>query len=275
MTVLLDAAGRRRSPVTMPRVRGVLGWPRQEGSEGTRDQANSGLSRVLSGSPTRMVPIIERQGANSHTDATGLPSSDTIPSGPDTVRGGTRRPTARPAARSRQQTSANAPIGGGSFPRHSPPAGWAVFPGDLPQPRQRVDLAPGTVPPRRRTRTRLAPTTATRRHCSMARSNTFRSRTRGRVLAADGEPLPGVHAVGWISAAPPGSSAPTSATPRKRSAASQKDLASGALSAPEIPDREQIDSLLTSTCRTSSRSRAGERSTRTGSAGARKRSDRA
>ena len=84
---------------------------------------------------------------------------------------------------------------------------------------------------------------------------------RGRVFAPDGEPLPGVYAVGWIKRGPTGILGTN-----KRDAAETvdglvADLAAGALPAPPNAAREEIDALLGSASRIPSRSRAGARST--------------
>jgi ferredoxin/flavodoxin---NADP+ reductase len=67
---------------------------------------------------------------------------------------------------------------------------------------------------------------------------------RGRVLAADGEPVPGVYAVGWIKRGPTGILGTNKRDAEETVVRLAEDLASGALTAPERPDREQIDALL-------------------------------
>jgi ferredoxin--NADP+ reductase len=67
---------------------------------------------------------------------------------------------------------------------------------------------------------------------------------RGRVLAADGEPLPGVYAVGWIKRGPTGILGTNKRDAEETVTHLTEDLASGVLPAPERPDREQIDALL-------------------------------
>jgi ferredoxin--NADP+ reductase len=67
---------------------------------------------------------------------------------------------------------------------------------------------------------------------------------RGRVLAPDGDPLPGVYAVGWIKRGPTGILGTN-----KRDAAETidclvDDLRAGALSEPEVPARDCLDALL-------------------------------
>jgi ferredoxin--NADP+ reductase len=67
---------------------------------------------------------------------------------------------------------------------------------------------------------------------------------RGRVIGPDGEPVPGVYAVGWIKRGPTGILGTN-----KRDAAETvlrlvEDLAAGALPEPPEPGREAIDALL-------------------------------
>jgi ferredoxin/flavodoxin---NADP+ reductase len=66
----------------------------------------------------------------------------------------------------------------------------------------------------------------------------------GRVLAADGEPLPGVYAVGWIKRGPTGILGTNKRDAEETVTHLAEDLASGVLPAPERSDREQIDALL-------------------------------
>jgi ferredoxin/flavodoxin---NADP+ reductase len=66
----------------------------------------------------------------------------------------------------------------------------------------------------------------------------------GRVLAADGEPVPGVYAVGWIKRGPTGILGTNKRDAEETVTRLAEDLASGALPAPERPAREQIDGLL-------------------------------
>src|ERR671918_745584 len=68
---------------------------------------------------------------------------------------------------------------------------------------------------------------------------------RGRVLAADGEPVPGVYAVGWIKRGPTGILGTNKRDAEERFACLVEDLRSGALPAPPHPAREEIDALLT------------------------------
>src|ERR671922_2703214 len=67
---------------------------------------------------------------------------------------------------------------------------------------------------------------------------------RGRVLAADGEPVPGVYAVGWIKRGPTGILGTNKRDAEETAVRLAEDLASGALPSPERPDRQQIDELL-------------------------------
>ena len=65
---------------------------------------------------------------------------------------------------------------------------------------------------------------------------------RGRVVTPNGEPLAGVYAVGWIKRGRPGSSARTSATPRRRSPVSPRTWRR--CRSPRSPSATQIDALL-------------------------------
>jgi ferredoxin/flavodoxin---NADP+ reductase len=67
---------------------------------------------------------------------------------------------------------------------------------------------------------------------------------RGRVMGADGEPLPGVYAVGWIKRGPTGILGTNKRDAEETVSRLAEDLASGALPSPPKPDREQIDALL-------------------------------
>ena len=67
---------------------------------------------------------------------------------------------------------------------------------------------------------------------------------RGRVWAADGEPLPGVYAVGWIKRGPTGILGTNKRDAEETVTCLAEDLGSGVLPAPENPAREQIDALL-------------------------------
>ena len=67
---------------------------------------------------------------------------------------------------------------------------------------------------------------------------------RGRVLAADGEPLRGVYAVGWIKRGPTGILGTNKRDAQETVTCLDEDLAAGALSPAPKPDRAQIDALL-------------------------------
>jgi ferredoxin/flavodoxin---NADP+ reductase len=67
---------------------------------------------------------------------------------------------------------------------------------------------------------------------------------RGRVLAADGEPLTGVYAVGWIKRGPTGILGTNKRDAEETVTCLAEDLRSGALPGPENPDRDRIDALL-------------------------------
>jgi ferredoxin/flavodoxin---NADP+ reductase len=67
---------------------------------------------------------------------------------------------------------------------------------------------------------------------------------RGRVLAADGELLPGVYAVGWIKRGPTGILGTNKRDAEETVSLLADDLVAGALPQPPNPDREQIDALL-------------------------------
>jgi len=67
---------------------------------------------------------------------------------------------------------------------------------------------------------------------------------RGRVLAADGEPLAGVYAVGWIKRGPTGILGTNKRDAEETVTRLAEDLAAGALPAPPNPDPEQVDALL-------------------------------
>jgi ferredoxin/flavodoxin---NADP+ reductase len=66
----------------------------------------------------------------------------------------------------------------------------------------------------------------------------------GRVLAPDGEPLPGVYAVGWIKRGPTGILGTNKRDAEETVECLTDDLRSGALSPPPEPAREEIDALL-------------------------------
>jgi ferredoxin/flavodoxin---NADP+ reductase len=67
---------------------------------------------------------------------------------------------------------------------------------------------------------------------------------RGRVLALDGEPLPGVYAVGWIKRGPTGILGTNKRDAEETVTCLVDDLRSGALPQPAEPGREPIDALL-------------------------------
>ena len=67
---------------------------------------------------------------------------------------------------------------------------------------------------------------------------------RGRVLAADGQPLPGVYAVGWIKRGPTGILGTNKRDAEQTMSCLAEDLQAGALPPPPNPAREQIDALL-------------------------------
>jgi ferredoxin/flavodoxin---NADP+ reductase len=67
---------------------------------------------------------------------------------------------------------------------------------------------------------------------------------RGRVLTPDGEPLPGVYAVGWIKRGPTGILGTNKRDAEETMSCLVEDLESGALPQPPNPAREQIDALL-------------------------------
>jgi ferredoxin/flavodoxin---NADP+ reductase len=67
---------------------------------------------------------------------------------------------------------------------------------------------------------------------------------RGRVLLPDGEPLPGVYAVGWIKRGPTGILGTNKRDAEETIGCLVEDLRSGALPEPPSPGREPIDELL-------------------------------
>jgi ferredoxin--NADP+ reductase len=67
---------------------------------------------------------------------------------------------------------------------------------------------------------------------------------RGRVRGPDGQPLPGVYAVGWIKRGPTGILGTNKRDAEETVACLAEDLASGALPVPPKPDRQQIEALL-------------------------------
>jgi ferredoxin--NADP+ reductase len=66
----------------------------------------------------------------------------------------------------------------------------------------------------------------------------------GRVLTPDGEPLPGVYAVGWIKRGPTGILGTNKRDAEETMSCLAEDLEAGALPLPTNPAREQIDALL-------------------------------
>jgi ferredoxin--NADP+ reductase len=67
---------------------------------------------------------------------------------------------------------------------------------------------------------------------------------RGRVLTPDGDPLPGVYAVGWIKRGPTGILGTNKRDAEETVSCLAEDLRAGALPAPPNPGRDQIDALL-------------------------------
>jgi ferredoxin/flavodoxin---NADP+ reductase len=67
---------------------------------------------------------------------------------------------------------------------------------------------------------------------------------RGRVLAPDGEPLPGVYAVGWIKRGPTGILGTNKRDAEETVSRLAEDLAAGALPQPPDAARERFDALL-------------------------------
>jgi ferredoxin/flavodoxin---NADP+ reductase len=67
---------------------------------------------------------------------------------------------------------------------------------------------------------------------------------RGRVRAPDGEPLPGVYAVGWIKRGPTGILGTNKRDAEETVSCLVADLGAEALPEPQDPGRDQIDALL-------------------------------
>lgn len=67
---------------------------------------------------------------------------------------------------------------------------------------------------------------------------------RGRVLSADGSPLPGVYAVGWIKRGPTGILGTNKRDAEETIGRLVEDLRSGVLPPPPRPEREQLEVLL-------------------------------
>ena len=92
---------------------------------------------------------------------------------------------------------------------------------------------------------------------------------RGRVLAPDGEPLPGVYAVGWIKRGPTGILGTNKRDAEETVSCLVEDLERRRAAAPPAPGRERSTRCSPSASRTWSRSRAGGRSTASSSSAAR------
>jgi len=67
---------------------------------------------------------------------------------------------------------------------------------------------------------------------------------RGRVFAPDGEPVPGVYAVGWIKRGPTGILGTNKRDAEETIGCLVEDLAAGAIPQPPEPGRDRIDALL-------------------------------
>jgi ferredoxin--NADP+ reductase len=67
---------------------------------------------------------------------------------------------------------------------------------------------------------------------------------RGRVMAPDGEPLPGVYAVGWIKRGPTGILGTNKRDAEETVARLAEDFSAGTLPAPQVTGREEIEALL-------------------------------
>jgi ferredoxin--NADP+ reductase len=67
---------------------------------------------------------------------------------------------------------------------------------------------------------------------------------RGRVRTPDGEPLPGVYAVGWIKRGPTGILGTNKRDAQETVSSLVEDFETGALPEPQSPGRDQIDALL-------------------------------
>ena len=67
---------------------------------------------------------------------------------------------------------------------------------------------------------------------------------RGRVLTPEGEPLPGVYAVGWIKRGPTGILGTNKRDAEETVSCLADDLRAGTLPEPSSPGRERIDALL-------------------------------
>jgi ferredoxin--NADP+ reductase len=69
---------------------------------------------------------------------------------------------------------------------------------------------------------------------------------RGRVLGNDGTPVRGVYAVGWIKRGPTGILGTNKRDAEETIDCLVEDLRSGALAAPEVNDRGELEALLRS-----------------------------
>jgi ferredoxin--NADP+ reductase len=67
---------------------------------------------------------------------------------------------------------------------------------------------------------------------------------RGRVRGPDGQPLPGVYAVGWIKRGPTGILGTNKRDAEESVICLAEDLASGAIAEPPNPGRDELDALL-------------------------------
>ena len=67
---------------------------------------------------------------------------------------------------------------------------------------------------------------------------------RGRVLTPEGEPLPGVYAVGWIKRGPTGILGTNKRDADETIARLAEDMKAGTLPEPPNPGRDDIDALL-------------------------------
>jgi ferredoxin--NADP+ reductase len=71
---------------------------------------------------------------------------------------------------------------------------------------------------------------------------------RGRALTPEGDPLPGVYAVGWIKRGPTGILGTNKRDADETIARLAEDLRAGLLPQPAKPEREAIDALLAERC---------------------------
>ena len=92
---------------------------------------------------------------------------------------------------------------------------------------------------------------------------------RGRVLTPDGDPLPGVYAVGWIKRGPTGILGTNKRDAEETVACLVEDLRAGALPAPPARSARRSTRCSPSAGPTSSPPTAGARSTRTSSSAGR------